>query len=504
MMTVRRRSRVWTQQPGFPAPPARDMLSAATLAASTFKLYGGAQVLPYLRGMAVACDGSAKYATRPIVLNRAPPLFLACHFRRQATPAGGSVLYSVSSSASYGAFCGIRASSTLSGLTVFYRTTDGGWYFEIGTTDPITTQGEDYSVVAVIPSLNSADAYLYVNGVKYNAQITAATVEASNLAFVNETLGAVKRDSVQLHYPGIVYEAGFGRKISEARAREISLNPREMFAPRKVRRILSSAGGGIVNAAASGGGTATGSASLAAQVALAGIGVSVAGGAATGAIAVPLSAAGLSVAGGAANGTATINISAAGLAQSAGQASLAASVLLAGAGAALAAGNAALAAQLNALAAGASQAGGSANLSGGATGSLSATGGDVASGAAVLSVTVGLQAAGGDVASGSANGTVNSPGSVSAAGGSVSGGAAVASVTASITAAGFVHAMGAGQLTISVNLAAFGAALSSGLAMISQPGTGLETDSKFIIHAAARNYVIKAAARNYTINRRSS
>lgn len=307
-------------------------------------------------------------------------------------------------------------------------------------------------------------------------------------------------------YQKIGLNLWYNRALTDGELRTLADNPWQLFRPRSLGIFapVAAGGGSTLNASASGSDVASGSASLSAQVALASVGVSAAGGSAALAASVPLSAVGLSVAAGSAIPSATVTISASGLAQAAGQAGLSASVLAQAAGAALASGNATLAAQLNALATGAAQAGGSANLSGGAAGSLSASGAAIAAGTAVLSVTVGLQAAGSALASGTATGSANAPGQVSATGGATAGGSAVASVTASITAAGFVQAMGAGQLTISINLAAFGAALSSGSANLSQPGSGLEPDPKFIIRAAARNYLIKAGPRNYTINRRSS
>lgn len=300
--------------------------------------------------------------------------------------------------------------------------------------------------------------------------------------------------------------AGFiNRRVSVGEATELLNNPWQIFEDEEAYLFIPAAvGGSTLNASATGGSAASGSANLAAQITLAAVGVSVAGGSANAGASVPLSAAGIATATGSATPTATITINASGLAQAAGSAGLSASILLAGAGAAQAAGNATLAAQLNALAAGAAQAGGSANLSGGAPGELNASGQAQAGGSAVLSVTIGLQASGAAQASGSASGSASAPGQVSATGGAAAGGSAVASVTASITAAGFVQVMGAGQLTISINLSAFGAAVAAGAANLGQPGAALESDHKFIIRAPARNYLIKAPPRNYTINRRSA
>lgn len=267
----------------------------------------------------------------------------------------------------------------------------------------------------------------------------------------------------------------FNKPLSDA---QILLLCRSVSAPWQVfplaqRAVFISVASGGSAISASGQSSASGSASLAAQVALAAVGVSVAGGGAAPAVSVPLSAAGLSVASGSANTQATVTISAAGLAQAAAQAGLSASVLLAGAGAAQAAGNAALAAQLNALAVGAAQASGTANLSGGAAGSISATGQAQAGGSALLNITVTLNATGSSQSSGSANLSGGAPGQVAASGGAQAGGSAQIKATVSISAAGYAQAMASGQLSIQIPLSAFGGAISAGSAHLVDVGGSL-------------------------------
>lgn len=265
-------------------------------------------------------------------------------------------------------------------------------------------------------------------------------------------------------YQKIGLSLWYNRALTDGELRALADNPWQLFRPRSLGIFVPATTGGSLNATATGGAVATGAAALAAQVALASVGVSTASGSAALAASVPLSAVGLSVAAGSATPSATVTISAAGLAQAAGQAGLSASVLAQASGAALASGNATLAAQLNALATGAAQAGGSANLSGGAAGSLSASGAAIAAGTAVLSVTVGLQASGSALASGTATGSANAPGQVSAAGGAAAGGSGVMSAQVSITAAGFVQAMGQGAFSATVPLSAFGVVTASGYA----------------------------------------
>lgn len=339
--------------------------------------------------------------------------------------------------------------------------------------------------------------------------------------------------------------AAWARALRKSEAAALSENPWQIFRPR--RRITffdyGAGSGSSLNATASGQAQASGAAQLAANVALAGIGVAVAGGQAAAAVAVPLAASGLAVSGGNADATATVTLSAAGLAAAAGQAGLSAAVLLAGAGAAQAAGNATLAAQLNALAAGAAQADGSANLTGGSQGQLAAQGGSSSSGQAALTITISLQAAGSasssgtaaanvltqggmaadgkSVASGTAaptvriaatadgqaqagglaTGAIQGAGQITAIGNAQASGAATYTVTATLTAAGFVQAMGAARLAVEIPLAALGAASASGSASLTQvpdyvPAMPLSLNAA-VTH---RTILLSTAARTIKLN----
>ena len=264
----------------------------------------------------------------------------------------------------------------------------------------------------------------------------------------------------------------------------------------------AASGGTSQDLAGSGAATASGTASLAAQIALAGVGVSLASGTATPKIDIALSALGLAVSSGsatlsgaaagslAASGAATasgsaalaanVTISATGLAQAAAAAGLSAAVLLAGAGAAAAAGNAALAVQLQALAQGAAQAGGSATVSGSAAGELSGYGQASASGAALLTLDVRLAAAGSAGASGS--GTLQEYGTA-----------------VNLTAAGFVQAMGAGVLKIDIALAAIGAGRASGAALLVPAGLAYSSARRLAVAAENRRLAVAAENRKLVI-----
>jgi hypothetical protein len=342
-------------------------------------------------------------------------------------------------------------------------------------------------------------AKCWINGV-YIGSVAVGNLTADSTSPLR--IGRPFGGDDKFFYGGISLGFVASKRVSDGLAQSISRNRWRVFEPRAQQTFISiGSGNSDLAAEASGASTASGSATLSAQVALAGVGVSVAGGAAVGSVAVPLSAAGISVSGGSANGTATVRISAAGLAQAAGQAGLSAAVLLQAAGAAQAAGNTALAALLNAQAAGAAQAGGSANLTGGAPGALSASGGSIASGSTVLSINVKLQATGAAQASGSANGTASAPGALSATGGSQSSGSGALKVTVQVSAAGFVQAMGAGRLDVFIPISASGGGVSGGLASLSTGGVVRSVARSRVIHLSgeARRLGIRSEHRRVII-----
>jgi hypothetical protein len=321
--------------------------------------------------------------------------------------------------------------------------------------------------------------------------------------------------------------------------RALNDEPYAIYKPRVVRRYFMPSGGAEQPLSATGAANATGAATPASQVALAGVGVSLAtgtaqpagtatlagsgsataGGTAAPFVAIALSALGLSIAtgsatisssasgeisaSGAASATgsaalvANVTISAAGLAQAAASAGLSASILLAGAGAAQAAGHAALAAQLNALAAGAAQASGSATITSYTGGQLAAAGQAQALGSAALVLDVRLAAAGAAQAGGSAALDSGNTQDLSAAGTAQADGAAQVAATVTLTGAGFVHAMGAGVLKIDIALAAVGAGRASGAAVLVPAGLAYSAARRLSIAAESRR--LSVAAENRTL-----
>lgn len=367
--------------------------------------------------------------------------------------------------------------------------TDGSLRGYVGSgksiTTPALTAGKRYRIVFG----RDSDGYgwLWLDGV-LQGSTTAAVIASTGYP-----LSVLRDDSTARWYQGTVNMIALGSGSPALFGARLSENPWEVFERRVPGIYLPIATGVNLAGQASGSAVASGSASLAASVGLAGVGVALAGGSANASATVPISATGITVAHGSAGLTATVSISAAGLAQAAGQAGLSAAALLTGAGAAQAAGNATLAAALAAMAAGAAEASGSANLSGGAQGAISASGGAIADGAAALVVTVQLAATGAAEAGGTANLTGGAPGAVSASGGAVAGGTATLDASVLISAAGFVQAMGNGALWVSVRLSAAGQSLAGGTANLTLLGAAtLARDDRYVATRARRIYEVRA------------
>lgn len=333
---------------------------------------------------------------------------------------------------------------------------------------------------------------------------------------------------VSLYWPSVALES--------ERALALSEDFSQLFVADPIRIISLPSGGTTQDLAAAGSATATGAATPAAQVALAGVGVSLATGTAsatgsapltaTGAatasgsaapsVQIALSALGLAVASGtaalsgAASGelaaggqasaqgaaalVANVTVAASGLAQAAASAGLSAAVLLAGAGAAAAGGNAALAAELHLLAAGAAQASGSATVTGYTGGQLAAGGQAQALGSAALVLDVRLAAAGAATATGSATLDSGSTQAIAASGGAQAVGTGQISAQVVLTGAGFVQAMGAGQLAIQVPLQAAGSATATGSA------TAIDGEALVLIYNPA--FEVFTPGRRYEVSRR--
>ena len=225
----------WTSQPQLPTLGAPEFRSVTTLASHNFANTGTTRNARK-SGIVHSSNGSSTYLNRSIAVGAAPEKFVVAYFRRTAAAGISAVIYSLGENASTGSLIALRGSVNSGGISLLYRATATGAFFEVGSgATSIVPLDTDVCVVGVLPSYSSADAYVYVNGIKYNTVLSAGA-PSGNATLGFETIGADRRSAVSLFYPADVYAVGHGGAIAEHRARHLSLNPWEMFVPQQ-RRI---------------------------------------------------------------------------------------------------------------------------------------------------------------------------------------------------------------------------------------------------------------------------
>lgn len=234
----------WTSQPQLPTLGAPEFRAVTTLAAHSFTNTGTTRNARK-SGMVHTSNGTSTYLSRSIAQGAGQPTFIVAYFRRTAATTTGNFVYALGQNLASGAFVGLR-SGTAGGngaISIGYKSSSAGASFEVGTNLSVIATDTDTCVVGVVPSLLSAGAYVYVNGLKYNGVLTAGSPSGNDvLAF--EAIGALRRDTTALFYPADVYAVGHGGAIAEHRAQYLSLNPWEMFAP--LRRTLWDGGTVVV------------------------------------------------------------------------------------------------------------------------------------------------------------------------------------------------------------------------------------------------------------------
>ena len=225
----------WRRQPQGAVGPNKEIgvLSATTFSANNWQKFGGGTCNPLPSGMAFVGDNTDNYALNSVSIYSRPPLFIVAHFRRTATAGSGAIIHALSTSAATGAFFALRSSASGVGVTVFFRCNDADSFYEVGTDTSVIPMGYDHCVVGVVGGLSDSSAYVYVNGKKYNSAIAVGTLSALYKTYTNQTVTALKRDSVSSYGPYSVYSVAYGAGITESLARNISLNPNLIFRPRK-------------------------------------------------------------------------------------------------------------------------------------------------------------------------------------------------------------------------------------------------------------------------------
>lgn len=243
-----------TRQPQFAAPLSAQFeqyISAANNWATPSPGWVGVSSPTFQAtddGLSVAGNASSSYATRPIPSTLTQPMWMLVYFVAPAPATTGLTYYAISAEtgSTPNATALLRnGDGTNTNLNFLFRGTNaGGFNHKNG---PVLTAGQLYCAVCVVPTGTTASTYMYVNGVKYNtAAATDANVTMGGASLVNESVDALKRNTVTgvSNYKILLTAHGIGadKLLSEAQARDLSINPWAIYAGRPSEVFSASAG----------------------------------------------------------------------------------------------------------------------------------------------------------------------------------------------------------------------------------------------------------------------
>lgn len=119
--------------------------------------------------------------------------------------------------------------STSSGIIGSFRGVDGG--AGINILGPAVELGKRYTVVFVVPTVNQADAFLWVNGEFYNTIGTGSANTTFSNAFAHEAIGGLYRGSgISANSVDKLLMSGYGFGVPpETFLKELSRNPWQIF-----------------------------------------------------------------------------------------------------------------------------------------------------------------------------------------------------------------------------------------------------------------------------------
>lgn len=185
-------------------------------------------------GIGVKGDGSTGLYSRTVsVVPQA--MWMAVQFTVNSVTTVQKTVYALGSAGvTTAAYCGIfSGNGTTSEITIQFRAVDatGPAISKVALTPVV---GTTYTVIAVYPSGLNADAYVYVNGIKYTADLGSSAdisfVGANTL--VNEAVDALKRGAIGTYGSDTVLFTARGLgNIPESLAKQISLNPYSLLQP---------------------------------------------------------------------------------------------------------------------------------------------------------------------------------------------------------------------------------------------------------------------------------
>lgn len=202
------------------------------------------------QGLGVKGDGSSGYYNRDISYVPAAGLWCMAVAVSPAANTTAKFAYGVGANAATGAFFGIvfggNSSSAIQGNIRVQN--NSLFQYMLG---PTPAAGDLYASVFVVPTGTAADTYLYVNGTKYSGGAGDNISFASPSTYVYETAGALRRNTVGSYFAENVLLTARGTSIDEAAARELSVNPWQIFRPQTARIYSFPSGGAGVTGTAS-------------------------------------------------------------------------------------------------------------------------------------------------------------------------------------------------------------------------------------------------------------
>ena len=207
-------------------------------------------------GIGYKGNGTNGYYTRLISKDPSSPCWVAAQFVCNVVSTDSKTSYSVTSSGGSGSY--LQVASGYSTATATNKIRIGLKAVDLGPginkLGPTPVVGTIYTAVGVFPSNLKADAYMYVNGIKYTDDHSGS----ANISFtgantyVNQTILATKINVLTNWSPDIVLFAahGFGQ-LPEAFAEALSNKPWQFFKSSRDRAFISfAAAGGVTGTVA--------------------------------------------------------------------------------------------------------------------------------------------------------------------------------------------------------------------------------------------------------------
>ena len=229
-------ARLWSLPAAVPSEAAQNSLGG-------YAKTGTIDLTPSPGGLGVKGDGSTGYYSRSVSVTP-QAMWVMVQVVCSSVSATQRFVYGLGSAASSGgAFVGISfGNGTDSAIALQYRTTDGTGT-ALNKVGPVPSAGSLYTIVGVFPSALVADAYLYVNGVKYitNGSLTSTDQNFTGATtLVNESAGALKRGTVNpWSNDTLLFTARGLGQIPESLAKGISINPYLLLTPQERRVFVS-------------------------------------------------------------------------------------------------------------------------------------------------------------------------------------------------------------------------------------------------------------------------